>query len=104
MLTAFMSWLIFGRVTMARIEASLKEDGISRPCPWDGPGARIVWYAWAIAMPVGRLNQLDDPLIDVDLVRRYSRPSDRIIAVVMLFTTAVWLLVGFLGAWLFDFY
>jgi hypothetical protein len=86
------SWLIFGRLVMARIEKKITQAGEPRPCPWDGPGARIMWYAWALGFPIGRLNRLDDPLIDVALVRRYSSRRDRIIAIIMLSTT--WALVA----------
>ncbi|MGQ9427040.1 hypothetical protein ACXYTJ_15405 [Gilvimarinus sp. F26214L] len=82
---------------MARIEKELKKEGIRRPCPWDGPGARIVWYAWAIAVPVGRLNRLDDPMIDVPLVRSRATRRDKAIATVMLISTAMLLLLIFIG-------
>lgn len=94
------SWILFGRISMARIERLLKDKGISRPCPWDGPGARIVWYAWAIALPVGRFNRLDDPLINVPLVKRYSNRSDRVIARLMVLSTAAFLVAGFIGPFL----
>lgn len=81
------SWLLFGRLTMARIEKSIQADGEPRPCPWDGPGARIIWYAWAIAVPMGRFNPADDPLIDVPLVRKYSTRSDKVLAITMLSST-----------------
>lgn len=73
---------------MARIEKTLKADGKPRPCPWDGPGARIVWYAWAIALPIGRWNPLDDPFIDVELVRQYANDFDRALAKIMVLSSA----------------
>lgn len=91
------SWLLFGRLTMARIEKSIKADGKPRPCPWDGPGARIVWYAWAIAVPVGRFNPADDPLIDVPLVRKHSTRIDKVLATTMLSSTWLLILLTFLG-------
>jgi len=62
---------------MARIERAILADGHPRPCPWDGPGARALRYARAIAFPIGRMNPADDKLIDVPLVRRYATVGDR---------------------------
>jgi|SRR5690625_691398 len=74
----FASWLLFARLTMARIERDLKADGYPRPAPWDGVGGRALWYAWAIALPLGPWNPEDDPLINVKLVRRYANRSDKL--------------------------
>lgn len=71
------SWLTFGRFTMSRIEREIKAEGLPRPCPWDGPGARILWYAYAIAIPIGRFNRADDPTINAPLVRSYTKPADK---------------------------
>lgn len=100
MIATFISWLFFGRLTMARIEKDIERDGLSRPCPWDGPGARIVWYAWAIAIPVGRFNKKDDPLINVSLVRHYANGFDRITATVMVISSGAFMVIGLYGSFL----
>lgn len=79
MCVAFISWIAFARISMARIERRIVDDGEPRPCPWDGPGIRVIWYAWAITVPVGRFNPLDDPLMDVQGVRRHALARDRIL-------------------------
>jgi hypothetical protein len=84
------AWISFARITMARIEREIMRDGFPRPCPWDGPGARVVWYAHAIAVPIGRFNRFDDPLIDVPLVRKYATRADII-------RGRVFLAIGYLG-------
>ncbi|MCJ8499550.1 hypothetical protein [Desulfatitalea alkaliphila] len=61
---------------MARIEREIPADGLPRPAPWDGVGYRVLWYLHAIIFPVGIWNRLDDPLIDVALVRRYATRAD----------------------------
>ena len=96
------SMLMFGRLSMATIEKKIKRDGLPRPCPWDGPGARIVWYAYAIGLPVGRLNRIDDPMIDVGLVRQYATAADRIRAIVLLVSGNAFLVVLLIGAFAFD--
>lgn len=96
-LATFLSWIVFGR-RMARIERAIRNDGKERPCPWDGPGARIVWYAWAIALPIGRFNPLDDPFIEVQLVRDYSNHTDRIAAIMMMISTGLAVLMTLVGS------
>lgn len=77
----FSSLLVFSRMSMARIEKRIQDDGLPRPCPWDGPGARIFWYAWALSFPVGRANREDDPFIDVPLVKSYATKFDEVRAI-----------------------
>src|SRR5690625_829144 len=72
------AWLIFARLSMARIEKDLMADGQSRPAPWDRSGGRVIWYAYAIALPLGPWNPEDDPLINVKLVRHYANRSDKV--------------------------
>jgi len=101
-MTMFVSMLVFGRLTMAAIEKKVKRDGLPRPCSWDGPGARIVWYAYAIGFPLGRFNRIDDPMIDVGLVRKYATPADRVRAIVLLTSGNLFLLMLLIGVVAFD--
>ncbi len=84
------TWITFARLSMARIEREIIRDGFPRPCPWDGPGARTIWYAYAISVPIGRFNRIDDPLIDVPLVRKYATRADVI-------RGRIFLIIGYLG-------
>lgn len=87
---ALPSWIAFARLTMARIEREIRTDGLPRPAPWDGVGYRVLWYLHAIIFPVGIWNRLDDPLIDVALVRRYSTRADIIRGWVFFISNALW--------------
>lgn len=98
-LSAAISWLIFSRFTVTRIEKAIKQDGLPRPCQWDGPGARILWYAYAISLPIGRFNQIDDPLIDVALVRRYAKPADKIWGLILIIAATTGSILATVG-WL----
>lgn len=91
-MTTFVSWIVFARLSMARIERAILSEGRPRPCPWDGPGARTLWYAWAIAIPVGRWNRLDDALMDVPGALRHANRADRIRAWILM--VANWLLIA----------
>lgn len=96
-LIAGIAVIAFARLSMARIERQIMTDGFPRPCPWDGPGARILWYAHAIAVPVGRFNRVDDPLIDTTLVRRYATRADVIRGWVVLVFSYLYLAVVIVG-------
>jgi len=69
--TAF-AWIAFARISMARIEKDIQNDGLPRPASWDGTGARALWYCYAIALPVGIFNLPNDPFFDSTTVRRYA--------------------------------
>lgn len=90
--STLVSWFVFGR-RAARIERAIRNDGKGHPCPWDGFGARISSYAWAIALPVSPLNPLDHLYIDAQLVREYSNTMDRVVAVAMMVSTGLTLLL-----------
>lgn len=100
----FIAWIAFARLTMARIEREIIKDGLPRPSPWDGIGARTISYAYAIALPVGRANRPDNPLIDVLLVRRYATRKDVLLGRVLLIFANTGAAVLLIGGWIFDLY
>ena len=104
MMTMFVLWLLFARISMARIERDMKDDGVIRPCPWDGIGGRAVWYAFAIGLPISAFNPRHDPLIDVPLVRQYAKPIDSTLGLMLVISGAVCIAFGLSGALVFDFY
>lgn len=95
----FISWLLFGRLSMARIERDLARNGLPRPCSWDGPGARIMWYAYAIALPVGRFNRTDDPVIDVLLIKNNATQNDQWRAWYLIISFLLIFSLGIYGWW-----
>lgn len=97
------SWICFSRLTMARMERQLREEGKPRLCPWDGVGARALWYAWAIAVPVGKANPENDPFIDVPTVRRLATRADWIRAAVFTVSANVFAFLVITG-WILDYY
>jgi hypothetical protein len=90
-------WLCFARLTMARIEREMKRDGLSRSSSWDGVGLRVLWYLYAIVLPVGDWNRADDPMIDVPTVRRYATRFDRILGMIFFVAGNTWVIVIVLG-------
>ena len=98
------SWIAFARLTMARIERQMCEDGLQRPAQWDGIGYRVIWYAYAIAVPVTILNSPNNPFFDGLTVKSYATHYDRIVGLVFLISGAICSILGLLGAFVFKFY
>lgn len=97
-------WLAFSRLTMARIEREITQNGSHRPAGWDSIGYRALSYARAIAFPVGLWNSKNDPLIDVEIVRKFANPFDRTLSRIFLISGYTFLIVVVitafrLGAW-----
>jgi hypothetical protein len=81
------SWICFARISMSYIEREMKKEG-KEPPQWDGMGARIVGYAFAIALPKDSLKNYI--LVDAETAKRLSRPLDRKLAV-------LYIIAGFVG-------
>ena len=97
------AWLTFGRLTMARIERKIMADGLPRPSPWDSTGARILSYAYALALPEKwALRTVDTRLLDARLVRRYALPADRMRGAAVLIFGNSFLAFLLLGSLVFD--
>ncbi len=74
---SMVSWLLFGRLSMARIEKAIMSEGKPRPCPWDGVGGRVIWYAYTVALPSSWFNELDDRQLNTADVKRYTTKPDQ---------------------------
>ncbi|WP_339805173.1 hypothetical protein [uncultured Marinobacter sp.] len=91
---ATLSWPVFGRVSMGRIEKRIMADGLPRPCDWDGAGFRIILYVGALTIPKFMFNEHDEEpgKVNPKLVNKYAKTYDRVLAWVFLST-----LIGFTG-------
>ncbi|WP_097459077.1 hypothetical protein [Mangrovitalea sediminis] len=90
----------FARLSMARIEREMRQDGLPRPAHWDTMGLRVHWYASAIAFNSQRMNRADKLFIDVEAIRRYATPFDRKLSIAFLISGYSFCVVGLVGAWL----
>jgi hypothetical protein len=93
---AMLSWLLLARITMVNIERRIIASGGQRPCPWDGVGSRIVFYAYGIILPEQRAKRLGR-IFDVSLIRNHATYRDKILSV---FFIACW--VFFIGLLIAD--
>lgn len=98
-LITFCSWLAFGRLVMARVERHIKDEGLPRPCSWDGSGARVLSYAYALVLPAERV---DMRLIDARIVKRYSTPADRVLGLTLILSSTLLGLLCLIGGFLLN--
>ncbi|GAA0355877.1 hypothetical protein GCM10009092_20170 [Bowmanella denitrificans] len=86
---SFISVLLFTNITLKYIESKMAEEG-KKPPEWDkGIGARIIIYASAIVWK----SHAKTPLADGETVRKYARPIDRKISIVMHLSFALFFLL-----------
>lgn len=101
-LIAGMALIAFSRLTMARIERDMKAAGLPDTFLWDGTGGRVVFYAFAIALPEKIAQRIDRRLIDAPLVRRYASRADRLRGLSVIWSFSIWIIVTFAGIWVVD--
>lgn len=80
---AMFSWLLLARITLRNIENKIIVSGGQRPCPWDGLGSRIVFYAYGIVLPEKQAGRLER-IYDVSLVRNHSTRTDKALCIFFL--------------------
>src|SRR5690554_5032858 len=68
--TFAISWFVFSRISVKRIDKEMAADGVSKACPVDIMGLRIIRIAGAISMPY---NSILNP--EVDFFYGYSAHS-----------------------------
>lgn len=90
------TWIIFARLSMARIEKLIEEGVFQKNFQWDGIGSRIFLYAFAIVFPEKKAKRLSR-LIDVDLVRGHANRADWVRGVIFLCTTYSCIILVFVG-------
>jgi hypothetical protein len=100
MLSTFVTWIAFARLSMSRIERAMRKDGLIDTFTWDGLGGRIVFFALAIVLPVKLAHRIN-ALIDVAAVRKYSSNIDWFLGFLFLACGDIWIL-GSIIAVIFD--
>lgn len=70
------SWLIFASFSMRPIERKMRDADVDNATQYDGPGWRVVWYAWAIFLPVCWCNNAKDPVLNPANVKKFATRKD----------------------------
>lgn len=93
------SWIFFARFTMGRIEKRIVKDGFGDNLDWDGVGARVILYAYAIMLPEKYASRLGKRLLNSILIRKYATSSDWMGGLVFLILSNSLVLICLMG-WL----
>lgn len=102
-LSWMISCLLFARLSMARIEQQIIDDGYPRPCEWDMQGMRMVTYAWILAVPYKWVSSPGfRQIMDPSLIMRYANHGDRIRARIFMALFHPTMLGGLIGFFTLD--
>lgn len=96
------SWLLFGRLTMGRIERDIKMENQKLPANWDSIGFRVFGFARAVVFGSRHLRAEDEIMVDADLIRRFSKPRDRLLGIAFLISTYSFAAIVLVGIFLFN--
>ena len=61
---------------MRPIERKMRSADVDNASQFDGPGWRVVWYAWAIFLPVCWCNNAKDPVLNPVNVKKFATKKD----------------------------
>ncbi len=91
------SWFVFTRVSIPRIDRKMEEGDRPKACPVDVFGTRALFIANAISLPL--LNS-ENPIIDGKTVCAYSTRFDRRVALILSVSTYLFGVTGVIGGML----
>lgn len=96
------AWILFGRLTMGRIERDIKAENRKLPASWDSIGFRVFGFARAVVFGDRHLPAKEEIMVDADLIRRFSKPRDRLLGIGFLISTYSFVAIVLVGIFLFD--
>lgn len=91
------SWICFARLTMGKIERTIKSKDAGNQFEWDGIGIRIVFYAYAIVLPERYALHLEKRLVHSTSVRSHANQADRISGLFFLISSNLFVLACLTG-------
>jgi len=82
--TFAISWFVFSRVSVKRIDKEMAADGVPKACPVDIIGLRVLTIAAAISMPYNSIiNPEVTMFMDIRPIQPYAKKHDRILAFIV---------------------
>ncbi|MEQ3633155.1 MULTISPECIES: hypothetical protein [Thalassolituus] len=83
----FLGWgislLLFNRLSVAKIDKRMAEDGLAKECPIDIFGTRALFISDALALSYISINTKKYPFVNVKLINEYATEFDRRLALVL---------------------
>lgn len=88
------SWFLFTRISIPRIDRQMEGDKKPRVCPVDIFGIRALMIANAISLP---LSKLPNPIIDNKTVQPYGTRFDKRVALILSISTYMFGITAVIG-------
>ena len=99
------TWITYSKITVSRIEKKFQSNGHGIMCPLDGGlGIKAIFLAFAIGLPLGRLNSPHNPYINVLLAREYATRTDVLLSIAYLIISTSSFGSMILGGWIIGIY
>ncbi len=102
LISTVISWLVFAQFSMHPIEKKMQASKKDKISQWDGPGWRVMWYAWAIFLPICGFNNSRDPLLDPVEVKKYANRKDWLLAAWFFISSYGMIISGVVGSYLWK--
>lgn len=102
LISTVISWLVFAQFSMRPIEKKMQASNKDKISQWDGPGWRVMWYAWAIFLPICGFNNSHDPLLDPIEVKKHVSRKDRILAAWFFISITGMVVSGLIGSYMWK--
>lgn len=96
------SWILFGRLTMGRIERQIRKENLKLPANWDSLGYRIFGFARAVVFDKRCLPSKDEIMVDTSAIRRFVTPRDRVFALIFMAFTYSFVAIVMVGVFFFN--
>lgn len=82
LLSTAVSWFIFSRVHLARLDKKMMSAGVPLSCQIDVMGLRVLMIATVLAIPFSRAGKANNnPIIEAATVKTYTTVVDRRMAI-----------------------
>ena len=102
LVSSIISWLVFASFSMRSIEKKMRTINKDKISKWDGPGWRVMWYAWAIFLPICRFNNSRDPLLDPVEVKKHVTRKDWLLAAWVFISIYGMIITGLIDIYLLN--
>jgi hypothetical protein len=90
-------WLVFGFLSMRKIEKGIVSEGKPRPCQWDPIWGRAIFYAWSVSLPARFFSTVEDRILNTADVKRYANTTDKVLAWILMISSHTMLGCGIIS-------
>ncbi len=90
-------WILFGIITMRKIDKAVVAEGKPRPCQWDPICGRAILYTWPIVFSGESFSDIENQIVDTQIVKKNIKLLDKVLAWVLFVSGWMMIVAGFTG-------